>query len=461
MERLPSWRIAAIVLAALVAAVLFTSRASFAGNDLEKLLMPGPVIAGHAKIENDCNACHKPFSKEAQDSLCLDCHKPIAADIRKKTGFHGKTPLRKGLMCNACHDDHLGRDADIVQLDPALFDHETTDFALTGGHRESACRSCHAPEKRWAEAPSTCFACHGASEPHRGALGKDCQSCHRTSSWRDTAPFDHGRTKFRLAGKHQQVPCMACHVGEVYAGLTKACDGCHAIQDVHRRKFGTACGSCHNETSWKETKFDHGRDTKFPLAGAHGNAKCQACHGASVLVPVPVACADCHKSQDVHRARLGPDCGTCHNATAWRRDVKFDHGLSKFPLVGLHAAVACESCHEDRSFRSAGLACKDCHSKDDVHAGRLTPRCETCHTANGWQRVAFDHDRQTKFTLTGRHAKIGCYDCHTRKAVADARLSTTCYSCHAKQDVHRGKFGTNCASCHGTSNFTTAFIRRK
>lgn len=461
MRALQFLRIAAIALTAVAAVVPFTGRASVAGNSLEQLLMPGPVIAGHAKIESDCNACHKPFSKEAQDGLCLDCHKPIAADILRKTGFHGKTPLRKGLMCNVCHDDHLGRDADIVQLDPALFDHATADFALTGAHRETACSSCHAPEKRWAEAPSSCFACHGAGEPHRGALGKDCQSCHRTSSWRDTMPFDHGKTKYRLSGKHQQVPCMSCHVGEVYGGLTKTCDGCHAIQDVHRRKFGTACGSCHNETSWKDVKFDHGKDTRFPLAGAHGKAKCGACHGASVLVPLPVACADCHKSQDVHRARLGADCGSCHNATAWRREVKFDHGLSKFPLVGLHAAVACESCHEDRSFRSAGLACKDCHGKDDVHAGRLTPRCESCHTANGWQRVSFDHGRQTKFSLSGRHAKIGCYDCHTRKAVTDARLSTTCYSCHAKQDVHRGKFGTNCASCHGTSTFATAFIPRK
>ena len=53
--------------------------ASLAGGeaaaiDLEKILMPGPVIRGHADVEAECGRCHAPFAKQAQDPLCLACH---------------------------------------------------------------------------------------------------------------------------------------------------------------------------------------------------------------------------------------------------------------------------------------------------------------------------------------------------------------------------------------------------
>ncbi len=448
----------------LLIVVLITAGAYSAGaraeNAIEQFLTPGPVVTGHAKFETNCDSCHEPFSRAAQDGLCLDCHKPVRADIAAKTGFHGKSRLMTGVACSSCHTDHEGRDADIEEIDTAAFDHSITDFPLSGSHHEVACGGCHIKGKRWAEAATTCFACHEAEQPHRGNLGKECQTCHRDTAWRDTIAFDHSKTKFALRGKHQNVSCAACHLGEIYRGLPASCNDCHVIQDIHLRRFGTSCQACHNEQKWKDAKFDHDTATRFPLRGRHAKATCQACHGSSVLTMLPVACGDCHAKQDVHKAQLGNKCGDCHGETAWRKDVVFDHGLTQFPLVGLHAVVACESCHTSAAFKDAGVACKDCHIRDDTHAGRFTPRCESCHSAAGWQRISFNHDSQTKFRLTGKHAKTGCYNCHVRKNVADASLPTDCFSCHAKQDVHRGKFGRDCARCHDTVTFSRAFIRQ-
>ncbi len=439
--------------------MLLCADTAMAANPFEQLLMPGPVARAHEKIEQDCQACHVPFEKKAQDRLCLDCHKPVAGDMAAGQGFHGKTPLMASIPCSDCHDDHKGRDFDMTGLNRSSFPHDYTDFALRGAHRTVACADCHQEGKRWAEAPQRCFACHKADDQHAGNLGQECQSCHKTSAWKDLQPFDHGKTRFPLKDKHAAVACIACHVGEVYKGIGTDCASCHAIDDVHRTRFGADCKSCHNEKAWSPAKFDHGKHTPFPLKGAHATAQCSACHGDELLRPLATACFDCHKAQDVHHGSLGSDCASCHNETGWRTKIRFDHDLTRFPLSGLHAAVACEACHVSQSYKDAKTDCASCHKADDVHLGRFTARCESCHTASGWTRVSFDHGRDTTFKLTGKHATAACYSCHAAKNVADASLPKDCFSCHAKQDVHRGKFGTNCASCHSTTAFSPAVIR--
>jgi Cytochrome c7 and related cytochrome c/Cytochrome c3 len=425
---------------------------------IEKLLMPGPVVKSHAKVESDCASCHANFQRGTQDKLCFSCHKPIAADRAEKTGFHGKSRLMAGVACSACHTDHIGREANIVPLGKETFNHVETDFQLNGAHRNAECADCHASGKKWAEAPHDCFSCHQKDEPHKGNLGKDCASCHNETSWRQVAAFDHGKTKFPLKGAHAKQTCMSCHMGEVYKGLPAACNDCHAIQDIHAGRFGPKCASCHTEEKWKAARFDHDK-TEFPLKGAHQKAACENCHVETASVPVPKACFGCHEKQDVHKGKLGVACQNCHSEVAWRANVRFDHGLTNYPLVGLHVPVACEACHADKSYKGAPSTCFACHKADDVHEGRLATNCGSCHSANGWSRVGFDHGRDTTFALTGAHAKTGCYGCHTQTNVASAKLPTDCYSCHAKEDVHRGAFGRDCAKCHSTATFANAFIR--
>jgi hypothetical protein len=223
----------------------------------ETLILPGEVVASHAKHEKTCESCHEPFSKTSQRRLCLECHKDIAADVTEKRGFHGKRPETTSSECKTCHTDHKGRDADIVQMDEATFNHVFTDFQLNGAHKTAPCSGCHAPEKPYRKAPSGCIDCHKSDDAHQGNLGENCASCHREEDWRKPKTFDHTKTKFPLEGAHGKVACAACHVGEKYKGVPVACAECHKIQDVHAGRFGPKCETCHASSKWSTVRFDH------------------------------------------------------------------------------------------------------------------------------------------------------------------------------------------------------------
>src|SRR5487761_2531411 len=99
---------------------MLTSSTAFALS-METLLMPGKVISAHQKWEQDCSQCHDRANPRRQTSLCLDCHKAIAADLRRHAGYHGRMPNAGVGACRACHTDHKGRNADIVHLSAAQF----------------------------------------------------------------------------------------------------------------------------------------------------------------------------------------------------------------------------------------------------------------------------------------------------------------------------------------------------
>lgn len=430
-----------------------------AGNSLEELVQPGLLSEAHKKYEATCNSCHASFEKAAQSKLCADCHKDVKQDIDRNEGFHGKTELVKKSECVNCHAEHKGRDFKQARFTPATFDHSATDYLLDGKHVSVECSACHKSGKKFSEAPKACATCH-TEDPHRGNLGAQCQSCHNTSDWKKIAAYDHSKTNFALNGAHAKTTCYACHVGEIYKGLSKTCNDCHAVQDVHETQFGKSCEDCHSDKDWKHTRFDHGKFTRFALLGAHAKAACSDCHGEKLTSKLPVACISCHEKQDSHNGQLGKDCAACHKTATWRDDVTFDHALTNYPLAGQHAAVACKSCHKSAAFKDAKSTCFACHEAGDVHEGRFASKCETCHSVSGWRSVVFDHDRDTKYKLTGKHIKVGCNGCHTQKNAASAKVATDCNSCHKRDDIHRGAFGKDCGQCHNTTTFKSAIIRK-
>jgi hypothetical protein len=431
-----------------------------AQNSVEKLLMPGELSSPHAKYEADCANCHRALSKEAQTQLCLDCHKPIAGDIRSKKGFHGKRAEIATAECRSCHTEHKGRAANIAPLDKETFDHSTTNFVLAGRHLNATCGACHVASKKFREAPSTCADCHRPASPHRGETGDACQTCHKDTAWKDLKPFDHTKTKFPLTGNHEQVSCKSCHAAERYKNLSTQCADCHQQQDKHLGSRGPKCESCHTTKAWAAVAFDHDTHTKFPLRGKHATKSCDGCHKSDPrTVKLDMVCATCHAKDDIHKGTLGKECQTCHNESGFAVGVLFDHGKTKFPLIGRHASAGCSDCHTSKAYADVPKACAGCHAKTDSHEGRLGTNCALCHAPTGWKTARFDHGRQTKFALTGRHTKATCYSCHTTKHVQRATLSTDCYSCHKKQDKHRGAFGRNCAKCHTTQTFGIAFVR--
>lgn len=493
----------------------------------EKLVSPGPLSRPHAPLEKDCGACHRAFTPSAENGQCLACHKPIAADVRGKDGFHGRSPRVAARECRACHVEHKGRGFSIASFKPGSLNHDQTDFALRGAHRRVTCRGCHEAGDKFRQAPKTCAACHAADDVHRGRLGKDCASCHVETDWREIRRFDHSKTGFPLVGNHQRAACASCHVGQRWEGTPRNCVACHKEDDVHQGSRGPSCESCHTPIGWKAVTFDHDTDTNFPLEGRHEAVACEACHGSRRERPKPPQdCVACHKEDDVHGGNLGPDCASCHSpaswtATAfdhdrrtrfplrgahrridcqachtrpvtefkppmtcvachaddephqgrlgpkcenchepesWKGSARFDHGLTRFPLFGQHGQLDCTQCHRDLTFTAAGTQCYQCH-EDSWHIGRFgTPlECSACHRPVGWKAWRFDHDRQTRFPLTGRHAELTCHSCHAQPA-RTAELPVDCFACHKTDDVHEGRFGTRCGDCHGGDSFKAATI---
>ena len=148
---------ASIFIYLILSTLAFLPSLSQAAN-FESLMMPGKLIDGHKKLEDNCSNCHSNFSKTSQSSLCIDCHEDIDKDIKQKHGFHGKNIFVLKQECKQCHTDHIGRDVDIINLDKQTFNHQFTDFKLNGKHKQINCQSCHLADKKYREAKSTCIA---------------------------------------------------------------------------------------------------------------------------------------------------------------------------------------------------------------------------------------------------------------------------------------------------------------
>jgi Class III cytochrome C family len=128
--------------------------------DWQRMVMPGPLSQAHADLEKDCASCHKAFESGAERQLCMSCHEEVAADVAARTGYHGRQSMALNSPCRSCHGEHKGREADIGSLSEATFDHDRTDHALRGAHRQVACIGCHVAGKRRDAAPGKCVDCH-------------------------------------------------------------------------------------------------------------------------------------------------------------------------------------------------------------------------------------------------------------------------------------------------------------
>lgn len=492
-----------------------------AGAQVKTLIMPGEVIAGHAELETDCSLCHEAFDRSKQRALCLDCHEDVAFDVNSVVGFHGLFEDAQQNECAGCHTDHEGREADIVQLDERLFDHDFTNFALLGKHTSTDCDSCHEPESKFRDADAGCYGCHEADNVHHETMGTKCGDCHTPTGWLDV-DFDHDATDYPLIGVHLQTSCLDCHEDQTFEYTPTTCFDCHAEDDAHNGKSGQNCQNCHSPTGWDDTSFDHARDTRFSLDGRHGELACNDCHSEDPFSDqLDTTCGSCHLEDDNHDGHFGDDCETCHvtddwtlvtfdhnvdtdheihgahetleceachtepvfdaellsgcnschedddphlgtqgmqcqdchNESAWPDDVFFDHDLTQFPLLGLHAEQECDSCHETQVFQDASDSCVDCHREDDPHHGRFEGDCASCHNPVGWDEWRFDHDLQTDFPLSGAHTRVGCESCHRQDLKSMARLGARCGDCHKADDVHDGEFGADCGRCHSAENF--------
>jgi len=399
----------------------------------------------HGKhLQSGCSDCHKSGEKYREAKLaCVSCHKDD--DIHNN---------KLGNKCQKCHSPKAWLEE--------KFDHEKTKFRLRGAHTKVSCASCHI-ENKFKNTPKKCVSCHAVKDVHQNRFGSSCGECHKTSQWSKTS-FDHNRdTSFVLKGKHRLPKCKICHVDRKSKRIDKNrkprnCYSCHRLDDVHQQANGKACEQCHNNQSWQESEFDHNNKTEFPLLGAHRKVQCQACHLDDIAdKKINTDCYSCHRTDDSHNKQQGKICSDCHNETSWVSNVRFDHDLSDFPLVGQHAAIGCESCHLSSEFKNVKSGCNDCHQSADIHKAALGENCAKCHNPNDWLIWQFDHSK-TEFDITGAHKDLHCHQCH-KKPQRNNGSTSQCIDCHRSDDIHDGAFGNNCGLCHRQNDFSSVDMR--
>ncbi len=449
----------------------------FDEDNFEHNLTGYNLTGAHQKI--DCRDCHKPDFIDDRDlkkrndtflgleQACINCHED----------YHQKTLDND---CAKCHSTEAFSPAE-------KFDHNKTDFALTGKHSDVDCIGCHKMETRsgkefqhFADVPSSnCNSCH--DDVHDNNLGTDCKQCHTDRSFTSSSRlqrFKHHRTNFPLKGKHKQVDCFSCHAENASPptlfqdnlGIpTENCVACH--EDVHEGNLGTNCIECHSEESFRIAldldNFNHSL-TGFELEGKHEIVDCRKCHiSESFTDPLPHStCAECHT--DYHEGEFAnvnntPDCAECHKVDAFSpSQFTFeDHASGNFPLDGAHLATPCFACHLQETkwrFKDIGERCVDCH--EDVHKSEIPEKyypeenCTNCHSTESWVgKNNFDHDL-TVFVLEGAHIDQDCIACHLRDEEKPyghfSGLSPICNSCH--KNAHGSQFEedgvTDCARCH-------------
>lgn len=186
-----------------------------------------------------CGACHVAKAEGAASvvgRLCNDCH----ADDDPHVG-------ELGLQCQSCHGEASWTDG-------VRFDHDFSQFPLTGSHQSLLCESCHFSAD-FSNTATSCQSCHAGDDPHEGTLGESCGRCHNTAVWLSWR-FDHAETGYNLTGAHDNSACELCHRADWPDPLhpPQRCIDCHEQDDVHRRGFGPDCQHCHTTDSFGELR---------------------------------------------------------------------------------------------------------------------------------------------------------------------------------------------------------------
>jgi hypothetical protein len=158
---------------------------------------------GHAEAR--CESCHQNRIYKGTPTDCYSCH--------RQDDEHGG---RFGTDCAACHNPSDWEDAD--------FDHNKSNFPLTGRHAGLACEQCHS-NGQFTGLSTACASCHGDPVFHAGMFGLDCASCHTTDNW--FARYNGSHPGIADEGgsgvNHGGASCRDCHTQTLRSATCLAC----------------------------------------------------------------------------------------------------------------------------------------------------------------------------------------------------------------------------------------------
>ncbi|MBK8944771.1 MAG: hypothetical protein IPM32_05790 [Ignavibacteriae bacterium] len=281
------------------------------------------LVGGH-NLPN-CSSCHYVNTANAS-SECYSCH----ADQYASAQEHVSQNYPK--TCQDCHNT--------TNWNETTFDHNNTNFALTGAHVSTNCSDCHS--SGYSGTSTICSDCHidnfnNSTNPSHTNLGlsTNCNECHTTNPGWQPASFSVHNNFYVLQGAHSSITndCATCHNGN-YNTTPDDCYGCHSsdynstTNPVHSSSgFGFACEDCHSQNAWKPATFDHD-DQYFPIySGEHRNEW--------------NSCSDCHTNQNDYSVFSCIDCHE-HNQTDMNNEHRGESGYS-------YNSNACYDCHPNGS----------------------------------------------------------------------------------------------------------------
>ncbi|MCB1053776.1 MAG: cytochrome c3 family protein, partial [Acidobacteria bacterium] len=132
-----------------------------------------PLTGAHTPL--DCLACHaNGYNNTPTD--CYACHQSDYVNADDPDHLANGFPT----TCETCHSTS--------GWEPSTFNHDQTNFPLTGKHRNRDCLDCHSGG--YSNTSALCYSCHQSdyedAEDHvRNNYPHTCEDCHNTSNWDD------------------------------------------------------------------------------------------------------------------------------------------------------------------------------------------------------------------------------------------------------------------------------------
>jgi hypothetical protein len=280
--------------------------------------------------------------------------------------------------------------------------------------------------------------------------------------------FDHATTGFPLVGGHAIAACETCHVGGVFKGTPRNCDGCHTVgsrvvatpKSTSHVVTDAPCDSCHfNTSTFLGARYNH---------GAAVPGQCMVCHNGRITAGRPAnhnagfmatgSCDNCHRTyaflpaswNHTGVAMGGRTCNQagCHLAGA--------NNANRYTAVTATSPVnhssytdtssqSCDVCHISFVSWNAtmhepyGGRCDSCHGAGRAqgtpttgHVAVGTDDCSACHTSTVTWLGALGAKPANHIPY---NAGVGCGSCHLGTGVATgatlhAYVSPPCKTCH-------------------------------
>jgi hypothetical protein len=484
--RLDAWRNWPTIAAVVVLTVGgWVSRGFVTGERSKLAYSRGPVASVHATWETNCDVCHQPFVPIGDASWatpvvgrawssadkCEKCHAGPEHHMNQ-VGEH--TP-----SCAACHREHRGRDASMVQVADAQCVRCHADLA---GHTAGD-TSRNFEDVRSFEHDHPEFRVLRGSPPRDPGKLKFNHALHMSRGMTlDGA--DHPRSNFTLA--HIADPDARERYrrpGQKDAEMVQLeCASCHRLEAAD---FGLD-GASHRAVRLGVTR--HGGATMLPITY---ESQCRACHPLNFDPALP----NVFVPHGLQRDEVGQFVASVYAAQYVKGKLAASPGQTPFPTVinrevaeMVRDVVADKVREAERILFTGRTTCAECHyyESSELAGGNASTQPAVSQTSNR-DELSAPSDRPGRIAAPAvpevwfRHAvfdhaahrALTCRECHERAfpdsphasgaaAGADSHQDVllpgidTCRRCHSEptgtRAAARGGARTDCTECHRYHN---------